>query len=119
VTSLYISYNAKANETRLTDTTRRNEAVTNFRETAYDSSAATEAEALAEAQSKLIEGKPRRLMRAVVASSSTVRFGAEYSLGDAVGVIGFGMRWEAEVSGFTVKVVPGNVPQQVVKLDDL
>jgi hypothetical protein len=29
------------------------------------------------------------------------------------------MRWEAEVSGFTVKVVPGNVPQQVVKLDDL
>lgn len=120
VNSVFVTYNTKASTTRITDTMRRNIAPHGFRETYRDAAnSGTQAAAEIEASDTLNAGKPRRLTRARVTNSATTRYGAEYHLGDVVGLLGLGLRLEAEVSGVSVQLNAGSLPDEQIKLEDL
>ena len=99
--AVFVTYGGtKASSTRIINTARRNVAPIAFREVYFDAAnSATEAAAQVEAQSKLNEGKERKLARVTVVSNATHRYGAEYLLGDVVGTMFLGRRVEMEIAG--------------------
>lgn len=117
--SVWITWNTKLGATRATSVTRRAIAPAGFREVYFDATkSASDTAAQVEAAGKLAEGKERKLARVTVAPTPTLRFGAEYDLGDVVGTIFLGRRAEMEVTSEEVSR-DSNGMQRSLKLDEL
>lgn len=118
-TAVFVTYGSKSGTTRVVDATRRNTAQTAYRETLFDAAnSGTEPEAKAEAASKLNEGSPRALARVTLVNSAVTRFGAEYGLGDVVGILALDRRFEAEIAGMDVSRTPGG-EAVALKVDEM
>lgn len=117
--AIWMTYNTKAAATRIVDTSRRNVAGIAFREIGWDAAnSGLEADAQAESLSKMNEGQPRDVLRVVAVNSAVTRFGAEYGLGDVVGVLALDERYEAEVTGVDIGRTPDG-GQVTLKVDRL
>jgi hypothetical protein len=120
VTSVFITYLSKASTTRITDTARRDIAPLGFREAYKDATAsADETAAQDEARSVLNDGKPRNLTRMRIVSSANQRYGVDYYVGDVVGALALGGRWEGEIQGVSVGVgKAAGLDEVQVRVDD-
>jgi hypothetical protein len=120
VTSVFITYLSKASTTRITDTARRDIAPLGFREAYKDATASADEEAAQdEARSVLNDGKPRNLTRMRIVSSAHQRYGVDYFVGDVIGALALGGRWEGEIQGMSVGVgKAAGLDEVQVRVDD-
>lgn len=99
VNSVLVKYTAAGGTrlTRVTDLARQKVTPYAHREGFYTADAALGDAAEAEAQYRLRQGKPRRMVRATTTPSAVLRYGVDYHLGDVVVLEAFGRQWDAEI----------------------